>query len=58
MDKRHRLSAKNKTDLMPNNASCKSWDTPLRKGSLKAASALEGIETEVFETMHETIQRL
>jgi hypothetical protein len=29
MDKRHRLSAKNKTDLMPKNASCKSWDTPV-----------------------------
>src|SRR5437867_3969603 len=28
MDKRPQLSAKNKTDLMPNNASCKRWDTP------------------------------
>ena len=28
MDKRLQLSAKNKTDLMPNNASCKRWDTP------------------------------
>ena len=29
MDKRPQLSAKNKTDLMPNNASCKRWDTPV-----------------------------
>src|SRR5262245_57959662 len=29
MDKRPQLSAQNKTDLMPNNASCKRWDTPL-----------------------------
>jgi hypothetical protein len=28
MDKRPQLSAKNKTDLMPNNALCKRWDTP------------------------------
>ena len=28
MDKRPQLSAKNKPDLMPSNASCKSWDTP------------------------------
>jgi hypothetical protein len=28
MDKRPQLSAQNKTDLMPNNASCKMWDTP------------------------------
>ena len=28
MDKRLELSVKNKTDLMPNNASCKRWDTP------------------------------
>lgn len=28
MDKRPQLSAKDKTDLMPNNASCKRWDTP------------------------------
>jgi hypothetical protein len=28
-DKRPPLSVKNKTDLMPNNASCKRWDTPL-----------------------------
>ena len=26
-DKRPQLSVKNKTDLMPNNASCKRWDT-------------------------------
>ena len=28
MDKRPQRLAKNKTDLMPNNASCKRWDTP------------------------------
>jgi len=28
MDKRPQLSAKNRTDLMPNNALCKRWDTP------------------------------
>jgi hypothetical protein len=28
MDKRPQLLAKNKTDLMSNNASCKRWDTP------------------------------
>ena len=28
MDKRPQLLAKNKIDLMPNNASCKRWDTP------------------------------
>src|SRR6266702_1467613 len=30
-DKRPQLSVKNKTDLMPNNASCKRWDTLLRR---------------------------
>ena len=29
MDKRPQRLAKNKTDLMPKNASCKRWDTPL-----------------------------
>ena len=29
MDKRPQLLAKSKTDLMPNNASCKRWDTPI-----------------------------
>jgi hypothetical protein len=28
MDKRPQRLAKNKTDLMPKNASCKRWDTP------------------------------
>jgi tetratricopeptide (TPR) repeat protein len=28
LDKRPQLSAKNKTDLTPNNVSCKRWDTP------------------------------
>ena len=28
-DKRPQLSVKNKTDLRPNNASCKRWDTLL-----------------------------
>ncbi len=28
MDKRPQLSAKNTTELMPNNALCKRWDTP------------------------------
>ncbi len=28
LDKRSQLSAKNQTDLMPNNVSCKRWDTP------------------------------
>jgi hypothetical protein len=28
MDKRPQLSVQNKTDLMPNNAPCKRWDTP------------------------------
>src|SRR6266851_10416177 len=28
MDKRSQRLAKNKTDLMPKNASCKRWDTP------------------------------
>src|SRR4051794_17613192 len=30
MDKRPQRLAKNKTDLMPKNASCKRWDTPNR----------------------------
>jgi hypothetical protein len=29
MDKRPQRSAKNKIDLMPKNALCKRWDTPL-----------------------------
>ena len=29
IDKRPQFSAKNKTDLMPKNASCKRWDTLL-----------------------------
>ena len=28
MDKRSQRLAKNKTDLIPKNASCKRWDTP------------------------------
>ena len=29
MDQRSQRLAKNKTDLMPKNASCKRWDTPI-----------------------------
>jgi hypothetical protein len=30
MDKRPQRLTKNKTDLMPKNASCKRWDTPAK----------------------------
>src|SRR3989442_7089947 len=42
-DKRPQLSGQNKTDLMPNNASCKRWDTlPERAESILGSSQCRG----------------
>ena len=51
MDKRPQLSVNNKTDLMPNNASCKRWDTPgFSSPPLRFASYASPKSGESFKT--------
>ena len=57
MDKRPQLSAKNKTDLMPNNASCKRWDTPFLTESVRGGIEVT-FELGEREFRHELFQRV
>jgi hypothetical protein len=43
IDKRSQLSAKNKTDRMPNNASCKRWDTPKNVFDLRRCAVVHNL---------------